>query len=62
MKLILPGNQVEELIVDCLRKNHYTVEKINPVTNIDIYLDTSDWTLAKNKLSLRYRLSNGEAF
>jgi CHAD domain-containing protein len=62
LKLILPGNQVEELVVDCLRKNKYVVVKINPVTNVDIYLDTSDWTLAKNKLSLRYRLANDEAF
>ena len=53
---------MEELIVDCLRKNNYAVEKVNPVTNIDIYMDTSDWALAKNKLSLRYRLSNDDAF
>ena len=50
------------MILDCLRKNNYAIEKVNPVTNIDVYLDTSDWALAKNKLSLRYRLSNDEAF
>jgi len=61
LKLILPGNQVEELIVDYLCKNNYTVEKISPLTNTDIYMDTSDWMLLKNSLSLRYRLSNNEA-
>jgi triphosphatase len=61
LKLILPGNQVEDLMIDCLRQNNYNIEKINSLKNIDIYMDTSDWALLKNKLSLRYRLSNGRA-
>ena len=61
LKLILPGNQAEELIIDFLRQNNYSIEKISPLKNIDIYMDTSDWSLLKNKLSLRYRLSNGKA-
>jgi inorganic triphosphatase YgiF len=32
-----------------------------PLENIDIYMDTSDLSLLENKLSLRYRSSNGRA-
>jgi len=34
---------------------------MNPLNNIDTYMDTSDWALMKYKLSLRYRLSNNTA-
>jgi CHAD domain-containing protein len=61
LKFIIPGTQAESAIVDCLRRNKYLVDKISPLKNIDIYMDTTDWTLLKNKLSLRYRLSNNTA-
>lgn len=61
LKLILPGSQAENLIIECLKQNGYVVEKIGALKNIDIYMDTSDWMLLKNKLSLRYRLSNEKA-
>ena len=61
LKLILPGTQAEAAVVDCLRQHKYCVDKISPLKNIDIYMDTTDWALLKNKLSLRYRLSNNTA-
>lgn len=61
LKFIIPGTSAEAAVVDCLRKNKYIVEKISPLKNTDIYMDTTDWALLKNKLSLRYRLSNNTA-
>jgi CHAD domain-containing protein len=61
LKLVLPGQGDESAIVACLRENDYIVEEIDPVQNVDTYLDTFDWLLLKNKLSLRYRVSNGTA-
>lgn len=61
LKLILPGTQAEMAVVDCLRQNKYRVDKISLLKNVDIYMDTTDWALLKNKLSLRYRLSNNTA-
>ena len=61
LKFIIPGTQAEAAVVDCLRQNKYAVDKISPLKNIDIYMDTTDWALLKNKLSLRYRLSNNTA-
>jgi CHAD domain-containing protein/uncharacterized protein YjbK len=61
LKLILPGSKAEREVVDFLRQNKYTVEKIDPVKNVDIYMDTTDWSLLKNKLSLRYRLADEKA-
>ena len=61
LKFILPGTQSEPLVVNYLRQNKYVVDKINPLKNVDIYMDTTDWMLLKNKLSLRYRLSNDTA-
>ena len=60
LKLILPNGRAEVAVADFLRQNNYTVDKIEPLTNVDIYMDTSDWALKKNKLSLRYRLSNNK--
>jgi len=59
LKLMLPGQGAASAVVKCLLDNHYTVEELNPVRNVDTYLDTFDWSLMKNKLSLRYRISNG---
>jgi len=61
LKLVIPGREAEASVVDCLRENGYTVEALDPVRNIDTYLDTFDWSLLKNSLSLRYRVSNGAA-
>jgi len=61
LKLVLPGQEAEVAVVACLRENDYTVEDLDPVRNVDTYLDTFDWSLMKNKLSLRYRVSNSAA-
>ena len=61
LKLVLPGMEAEETLVAYLRENDYRVEELDPVRNVDIYLDTFDWSLFKNKLSLRYRVANGSA-
>ena len=59
LKLVLPGLGAESAVVKYLLDHHYTVEELDPVRNVDTYLDTFDWSLMKNKLSLRYRISNG---
>jgi CHAD domain-containing protein len=59
LKLVLPGQEAESAVVTYMRDNHYTVEELDPVRNGDTYVDTFDWSLMKNKLSLRYRISNG---
>ena len=61
LKLVLPGQEAESAVVACLRETGYTVEELDPVRNVDTYLDTFDWSLMKNKLALRYRVSNGSA-
>ncbi|MGP8081063.1 MAG: CHAD domain-containing protein [Dehalococcoidales bacterium] len=61
LKFIIPGAQAEVAVVNCLRQNKYAVDKISALKNTDIYMDTTDWMLLKNKLSLRYRLSNNTA-
>ena len=61
LKLVLPGQEAESEVVTYMRENHYTVEDLDPVRNVDTYLDTFDWSLMKNKLSLRYRVSNSAA-
>jgi len=61
LKLVLPGPEPESALVSYLRENDYTVEELDPVRNVDTYLDTFDWSLLKNKLALRYRVSNGAA-
>ena len=37
------------------------IDFMSLLKNVDIYMDTTDWALLKNKLSLRYRLSNNTA-
>ena len=61
LKLLLPGRVAETPIINLLRQNKYNVQKIDPLSNVDTYMDTSDWALMKNKLSLRYRVSNNTA-
>ena len=61
LKLVLPGPEAEPAVIAHLREHGYRVEELDPVRNVDIYLDTFDWSLMKNRLSLRYRVSNGEA-
>ena len=61
LKLLLPGRVAEAPIINLLRQNKYNVQKMDPLSNIDTYMDTSDWALMRNKLSLRYRLSNNAA-
>jgi CHAD domain-containing protein len=59
LKLVLPGPEAEKAVVAYLSANGYSIEEIEPVRNVDTYLDTFDWSLLKNDLGLRYRLSNG---
>jgi len=59
LKLVLPGQEAESAVVASMREWGYRVEELDPVRNVDAYLDTFDWLLMKSKLSLRYRISNG---
>ena len=61
LKLTLPGPEAETAVVEYLLAQDYKVKKLKAVRNTDIYLDTFDWSLLKKKLSLRYRVSDGEA-
>ena len=61
LKLVLPGPAEESAVVAYLSKKHYTIEKLDPLRNVDTYLDTFDWSLMRNKYALRYRLANGSA-
>ena len=61
LKLVLPGQEAELAVVAFMRETGYTVDELDPVRNVDTYLDTFDWSLMKNKLALRYRVSNGSA-
>ncbi len=61
LKLVLPGPEVESAVVTHIREQGYQVEPLDPVRNVDLYLDTFDWSLLKNRLALRYRVSNGKA-
>lgn len=61
LKLLLPAPEAESNTVSFLRDHGYRVEELDPVRNVDTYLDTFDWSLMKNKLALRYRVSDGTA-
>ena len=61
LKLVLDSPEREPAVVKKMREQGYKLEQADHVRNIDIYLDTFDWLLMKNKLSLRYRLTNGTA-
>jgi CHAD domain-containing protein len=61
LKLILPDPGAEASIVEHLRAQGYKVKQLKAVQNVDIYLDTFDWSLLKKKLALRYRLADGVA-
>ena len=45
LKLVLPGQEAELAIVVFMRETGYTVDELDPVRNVDIYLDTFDWSL-----------------
>jgi triphosphatase len=61
LKLGLPGPEAESAVVAFLQEEGYGVETLDPVRNLDTYLDTFDCSLMKNHLALRYRVSNGSA-
>jgi len=61
LKLGLPGPEAESAAVAWMQEHGYEVEALDPVGNLDTYLDTFDWSLMKNKLALRYRVANGSA-
>ena len=61
LKLRLPSAEVEKDITAKIRESGYSLKELEPLINIDIYLDTFDWLLLKKKLSLRYRSANGKA-
>jgi inorganic triphosphatase YgiF len=61
LKLILPSPDTEEAVIAALSARGYKVKKLKAVCNVDLYLDTFDWSLLKEKLSLRYRLAEGKA-
>jgi triphosphatase len=61
LKLGLPGPEAEPAVVACLQEHGYGVEALDPVRNLDLYLDTFDWSLMKNQLALRYRVANRSA-
>jgi triphosphatase len=61
LKLILPSPDAEEAVITALSARGYKVKKLRAVRNVDLYLDTFDWSLLKEKLSLRYRLAGGKA-
>ena len=50
LKLVLPGPEAEPAVVAQLRGHGDQVGELDPVRNVDIYLDTFDWPLMKNKL------------
>jgi triphosphatase len=59
LKLVLDSQDREPAIVSKMREQGYRFKQPDHVKNVDIYLDTFDWLLMKNKLSLRYRTTNG---
>jgi triphosphatase len=61
LKLVLTGQEADLGVIAYLGECGYTVEQLDPVRNVDTYLDTFDWLLLKNKLALRFRISNGTA-
>ena len=61
LKLLVPRKEAEHQVVSYLREHGYRIEEADPVRNLDVYLDTFDWSLLKHKLSLRYRSANGQA-
>ena len=61
LKLVLASQEADLAVIAYLGESGYTVEQLDPVRNVDTYLDTFDWSLLKNKLALRFRISNGTA-
>jgi len=61
LKLVLASQEADLAVVAYLGESGYTVEPLDPVRHVDTYLDTFDWLLLKNKLALRFRISDGTA-
>jgi CHAD domain-containing protein len=61
LKLVLASQEADLVVIAYLGESGYTVEQLDPVRNVDTYLDTFDWLLLKNRLVLRFRMSNGTA-
>ena len=51
LKLALPGPEAEEAVIANIREQGYRVKELKQVRNIDVYLDTFDWSLMKKKLA-----------
>ena len=60
LKLTLPAPDAQLTVVQKLEQGGWVADKPVAIRNEDIYLDTYDWLLMKNKLSLRYRMQNGK--
>lgn len=61
LKFVLVSQEAELAVIGYLGECGYTMEQLDAVRHVDTYLDTFDWSLMKNKLALRYRVSNGIA-
>lgn len=61
LKLVIPTRNDATMIIRKLREQGYAVSRPANIRNDDLYLDSYDWSLMKNKLSLRYRLENDTA-
>jgi CHAD domain-containing protein len=60
LKLTLAGPADEEKIIAALVSLGYEITSGKSVRNEDLYLDTFEWTLLRNGLSLRLRSTDGE--
>lgn len=61
LKLTLPSPAAEAEIIAALEGQAYRIKRLKAGRNLDLYLDTFDWSLYKEKLSLRYRIAGGQA-
>jgi triphosphatase len=61
LKLTLPDPEAEAGIVGLLTEHGYRVEEGEEEAHEDLYLDTFDWSLRKEKLALRYRTAGPKA-
>jgi inorganic triphosphatase YgiF len=58
LKLVIPTRNDATKVIRKLVEMGYTVERPDNIRIDDLYLDSYDWLLNKNKLSLRYRVEN----
>jgi CHAD domain-containing protein len=61
LKLTLPPDGAEAAIVELMRSHNYSLTRLKTQTNTDTYMDTGDWSLLKNGLTLRYRVNDNQA-